>query len=145
MDKLNLWIQRAAVVLALLCLAGTAGAAHASSVVPTVLVEQTYLKAKPGKRADLIRFIKANWFAMDQLGVERGLFTYYRLYEDIDNNADWDLVMAVGYPQAEGYEQPATKAGFTAIRKAHVEILVDGQGLKQLGDIVRHHRLKTAG
>lgn len=109
----------------------------------TVLIEQTYLKAIPGKRADLIAFITANWFAMDRIGVERGLFTSYRLFADIDDNPDWDLVMVVGYPQPEGYEQPATKAAFDAIRAAHRQVLIDRQGLGDLGRIVRHHRLKS--
>ena len=107
----------------------------------TVLVEQTYLKAKPGRRVDLIRFIELNWYAMDRKGVEAGIFTSYRLMEEIDENKDWDLVMAVGYPNLMGYEEPATKARFKSIRSAHQEILVDGRSLKDLGDIVRHHRL----
>lgn len=114
----------------------------AAAAAPTVLVEQTYLKALPGKRQALIGYIRSNWFAMDARGRDAGIFTSFALYEDIDENADWDLMVAVGYPQAQGYEAPATKAAFDAIRKAHVEVLEGGLGLKDLGAIVRHHRLR---
>ncbi len=119
--------------------------AKSSSAAPTVLIEQTYLKANPGLRADLALFIEKNWFAMDEEGVRQGIFTSYWLMDDIDENADWDLVMAVGYPQLGGYEQPETNAKFNAIRAAHKEIPINGLGLKALGSIVKHHRLKLGG
>ncbi len=132
-------------LLAAAAMAPVATTATRGATPPMVLVEQTYLKAAPGKRAALIVYIKANWFAMDAKGRDAGLFTDFALYEDIDANADWDVVMVVGYPQGEGYEAPATKAAFAAIRKAHVEVPVDGLGLKDLGTIVRHHRLRRTG
>jgi hypothetical protein len=60
----------------------------------------------------------------------------------MDENKDWDAVMIVGYPQAQGYEEPKTMAAFKAIRAAHKERLIDGLALKDLGAIVEHHRLK---
>lgn len=132
-------------LLAAAAVAPVAATAVGAATPATVLVEQTYLKSAPGKRAELVEYITANWFAMDTKGRDAGLFTDFALYEDIDANADWDVVMAVGYPQGEGYEASATKAAFDAIRKAHVEVLVDGLGLKDLGTIVRHHRLRRTG
>lgn len=111
---------------------------------PTLLIEQTYLKSMPGERESLRRFIIANWFAMDQRGVEQGIFTFYQLLETVDTNPDWDFVVAVGYPQGEGYEDPATQAAFKAIRAAHRETAIDGKTLKALGTIVQHHRLRLA-
>jgi hypothetical protein len=112
---------------------------------PTVLIEQTFLKALPGLKQDLAAFITKNWFVMDQEGVKQGIFTSYWLMEDIDENNDWDLVMAVGYPQVGGYEETDTKAKFMAIRSAHKEIKINGRGLKDIGKIVRHHRLRLSG
>jgi hypothetical protein len=111
----------------------------------TVLIEQTYLKAKPDLRADLTAYIQKNWFAMDQEGVRQGIFTSYWLMEDSDENADWDLVMAVGYPQLQGYEEQETTKKFMAIRAAHKEELINGRNLGELGSIVKHHRLKLIG
>jgi hypothetical protein len=123
----------------------SATAAETKSSATTVLIEETFLKANDGLRKDLADFITKNWFAMDEEGVKQGIFTSYWLMEDIDENADWDLVMAVGYPQLGGYEEPTTKAKFNAIRAAHKEVLINGNNLKALGKIVRHHRLKING
>jgi hypothetical protein len=109
----------------------------------TVLYELTFLKAKPERREGMLRYIEANWFVMDKAGVKQGIFTSYQLLEDIDENKDWDAVMVVGYPQAQGYEEPATMAAFKAIRAAHKERLINGLALKDLGEIVRHHRLRV--
>jgi hypothetical protein len=111
----------------------------------TVLIEQTYLKAYDGLKDDLRTFIERNWFVMDQKGVEQGIFTSFWLMEDVDENASWDFVMAVGYPQLEGYENSDAKLKFDAIRKAHVPVPVNGKLLKDLGKIVHHHRLKVGG
>jgi hypothetical protein len=111
----------------------------------TVLYEHTFLKAKPERRDALLRYIVANWFTMDRAGVKQGIFTSYQLLEEIDEIKDWDAVMVVGYPQAQGYEEPKTTAAFKAIRAAHTEQLIDGFSLKDLGDIVRHHRLRVRG
>ena len=120
----------------------TAAATPVSATAPTVMVEQTFLKARPGTLADLQRYIIANWFAMDSAGVEEGIFTSYQLFKAIDANTDWDLVMVVGYPQLAGYSDPATQAAFKAIRMAHHELAIDGKMLKDLGEIVQHHRLQ---
>jgi hypothetical protein len=111
----------------------------------TVLIEQTYLKANAGLKGDLRTFIEHNWFVMDQKGVEQGIFTSFWLMEDVDENGAWDFVMAVGYPQLEGYENAETKPKFDAISKAHVPVPVNGRILKDLGKIVHHHRLKVGG
>ncbi len=128
-------------------IAGSAIASTESGIAPakTVLVEQTYLKALPGLRADLTHYIVTNWFAMDQKGFDQGIFTHYALYEDIEENKDWDLVMAVSYPQDKGYDDPHAMATFKAIRAAHEEVLIGGKTLKELGSIVRHHKLKIVG
>jgi hypothetical protein len=122
-----------------------AKAGESKAAATTVLIEQTYLKASEGLKDDLRTFIEQNWFVMDQKGVDQGIFTSFWLMEDIDENATWDFVMAVGYPQLEGYENADTKPKFDAIRKAHVPVPVDGRLLKDLGKIVHHHRLKVGG
>ena len=41
------------------------------------VVTLTHLKARPGRLAQLERFVRANWFAMDEIAVEQGLFVSY--------------------------------------------------------------------
>ncbi len=131
--------------------ASTAPTAHATaqpsptatvSKAPTLHVTQTYLRAAPGKRAALIAYIKQNWFAMDRIGIEQGLFTSYALMERADDTeADWDVIVAVGYPTVQGHDAPGVADAFTKIRAAHRETKVDGLGLNELGTIVRHYPL----
>lgn len=120
----------------------SAAASAASSAASTVMFEHTFLKAKPGRRDALARYIELNWFVMDQRGVDAGIFTSFKLLSAIDESKDWDLVMVVGYPQSEGYSEAKTQAAFLAIRRAHVEVRVEDMALKDLGEIVQHHRLR---
>jgi hypothetical protein len=142
MDELT---RRMAMGGTALLLAGSAAAAKkpAKSMSAAVMIEQTYLKAQPGSRAALIRYIRANWFALDQKAVEQGLFTGYYLFESMEEGADWDLLVMVGYPQALGYDDPVTQAAFKKISAKHKEVLIGGKGLKQLGAVTKSERLKT--
>jgi hypothetical protein len=108
----------------------------------TQIVERTYLKAAPGQRDALAKFIVANWFELDRRAKEQGLFTYYRLAENLDLDADWDFEVAVGYPNAGGYQDTDVQAQFGEIRKAHKTILIDGKSLNELGRIVRNDRIR---
>ena len=112
------------------------------SKLPTLHVTHTYLRAAPGKRAALIAYIERNWFVMDHIGIEQGLFTSYSLLERADDTtADWDVIVAVGYPTIMGHDAPGTADAFRKIRAAHRETKVDGLGLTELGSIVRHYPL----
>lgn len=121
-----------------------ADAAAPWSAPLTLHVTQTYLRAEPGRRADLIKYIQRNWFVMDQIGLEQGLFTSFALLERQEGAvADWDVIVTVGYPTADGHEAPGVADAFRAIRSAHKEVKIDGRGLKELGAIVRHYGLRV--
>ncbi|WP_397405122.1 hypothetical protein [Phenylobacterium sp.] len=139
--------RRYSLAFGLMCLSAPSLAADAPADVGvatgTKLYEHTFLKAKPGLRADLGRYIRANWFPLDRKGVEEGIFTSYWLLEDTGENAAWDYVMVVGYPTELGFGEPRATEVFQAIRKGHAEVKVAGRGLRELGDIVASHRLKV--
>ena len=120
----------------------TTATASAGVASNTKVYEHTFLKAKPGLRADLGKYVRANWFPMDQLGLEQGIFTSYWLLEETDDNAMWNYVMVVGYPTTLGYGDPETTKKFNAIRKAHTDVKIDGRSMRELGDFVGNHRLK---
>lgn len=107
----------------------------------TMVVEWTRLKALPGERANLTAFIHLNWFAMDAKAVEQGLFSSYRLIANPAPDGEWDLLVEVGYPTSAGYDDPATRAAFEAIRAAHKTVPVAGKTLKELGTILGTERL----
>lgn len=112
------------------------------SKAPTLHVTHTYLRAAPGRRAALIAYIERNWFVMDHIGIEHGLFTSYALLERADDSkADWDVIVAVGYPTAQGHDAPGVADAFRKIRAEHREVKVDGLGFADLGTIVREYPL----
>jgi hypothetical protein len=110
----------------------------------TQVYELTFLKAKPGLKSQLMRYIVANWYVMDARAVEQGLFTEYRLLEATTENEAWDGMMMVGYPKPEGFSDPATAAGFEAIRQAHVRTPIEGKHLRDLGGVVGVQRVRVA-
>ncbi|MCA3691929.1 hypothetical protein [Aquidulcibacter sp.] len=112
--------------------------AHAASP-KAASFELTFLKASEGNVASLCQFIKENWFEMDRIAVERGLMTDYRLLSSDGTDADWDVLVMVGYPNPDGYAG-ITKE-FDAIRAAHTIVPVNGKTLRQLGTIVASRRL----
>ncbi len=138
-----IWLLAAMCPLATLSAPATAATAKSA----TLHVTHTYLKAKSGKVDALIKFIEQNWFVMDRVGIERGLFTNYALLRRAEKvpdgeDASWDVVVAVGYPTAVGHDAPGVADAFRAIRAAHKIVRVDGEELAGLGAIVRHDTLQ---
>jgi hypothetical protein len=123
-----------------IALAGALAMPAIAADPPAAASEWTFLKAEPGAVDALARFIEANWFAMDAIAVERGLMSRYALFESRDDGADWDLVVVVDYPQAEGYA--GIRAAFEQIRADHQTVPIDGRRLPELGRIVGSRRLR---
>jgi len=111
---------------------------------PTRRIDHTYLKATSGLRRDLISYIERNWFSMDRAALELGLFTSYAWYENVDLNAEWDVLVVVGYASAQGFDDPAVQAAFAKIKAEHKEVPVAGKTLRDLGTIVRSDRLRPS-
>ncbi len=107
----------------------------------TVVWEFTYLRSLPGQHERLAQFIRQNWFAMDSVATRRGLMTEYKLLDAGEKApGDWNLLVAVAYPQEKGYE--GIQAEFEAIRSQHVKRPIDGLDLAQLGRIVTAQKLR---
>jgi hypothetical protein len=102
-------------------------------------VEFTFIKSLPGKREQLVKFIDANWFAMDSIAVKQGLMRGYRMLDSGDDAEPWNIVVMVTYPDAGGYE--AIKTKFEEIRKAHTKVLIDGMDFRELGRVVESRKL----
>ncbi len=104
----------------------------------------TYLKATAGNRESLRDFVEKNWFAMDAIAVERGLFKSYRLIENITEadtpgGPEWDFIVAVEYFGDQTYSD--IRQAFEEIRSRHETVLVEGKSLRDLGRIVRSERV----
>lgn len=120
------------------CLAGAPVAADdapgATDTTRRVAVELTFLKAQPGERARLVRFIEANWFAMDRIAVTQGLMRDYRVLDTGRDDGPWNVLVEVTYTDERGHAGIAD--AFERIRAAHRTVTIDGKGLRDLGAIV---------
>lgn len=96
-------------------------------------VELTFLKAFPGERERLLKFIVANWFEMDRIARQQGLMDDYRLLDSATDDADWHALMVVTYADERGFAGIAE--AFERIRRAHTTVRIDGKGLRELGTI----------
>jgi hypothetical protein len=83
-------------------------AAAIAAPAPAVAGEEwTFLKASSADPAALLRFLSANWLAMDRIAVAQGLFAHARLSQaDPADGALWDVVMQVGYKTSAGRMAP---------------------------------------
>ncbi len=116
-------------------------AAAALPAAGVAVEEWTFLKASASDPAALLRFLEANWLAMDRLAVAQGLFAHARLHRaDPADGAAWDVVMIVGYKTPAGYD--GVRAAFEVIRAAHRPVQPDGQPLAALGRIVESRRVQ---
>ncbi len=96
----------------------------------------TYIKAKANQKSPLKEFLIKNWFAMDSIAVQKGLFNDYQLLEN--NNAQdttWDYIVAVEYYTRGTYAD--IQEDWQEIRKNHQKVLSNGLDFPQLGSIVR--------
>ena len=97
-------------------------------------VELTFLKALPGQRENLKRFIVLNWFAMDRIAREQGLLHAYTIMDTGSEDGPWNVMVSTTYRDARGYS--GINQAFAKIRASHRTVLVDGKPLEALGSVV---------
>lgn len=97
-------------------------------------VTLTYLKSKPGKLRELERFVRANWFVMDALAVKRGLFVSYEWLDSGSDDSEWNAVVIVTFRDTKGFA--GIEREWAAIKATHREVLPDGLGMKDLGQVL---------
>ena len=104
----------------------------------------TYLKSKNNQPELLKEYIVHNWFAMDEIAVDKGLFRDYRLLEnpDTSENRKWDVIVAVEYFGNETYSNIAK--AFEDIRSAHELVEVPGFEGREGFDIVNGNSFSVA-
>ena len=98
------------------------------------VVTMTYLKSAPGKLGRLERYVRANWFAMDKIAVERGLFVSYLWLDTGSDDGPWNAIVMVTYRDARGFA--GIQEQWAGIKAAHREVLIDGATQADLGRVV---------
>ena len=103
----------------------------------------TLLKSHDPDPSDLVDFIRANWFAMDQIAVDQGILVSYDLLsQNGGTESPWNVVVLVGYPSPGGYAD--VSAEFEKIRSAHETVPIRGfTRLSELGTVVSSSELKV--
>jgi hypothetical protein len=94
----------------------------------------TYLKSTPGKLAQLERYVRANWFAMDAIAVRDGLFVSYEWLDTGDDSSPWNALVVVTYADEKGFEGIAER--WVPIKAAHEERRPDDLGMEELGRVL---------
>ena len=98
------------------------------------VVTMTYLKSAPGKLSQLERYVRANWFAMDKIAVEQGLFVSYLWLDTGSDEGPWNAIVMVTYRDAQGFA--GIEHEWAGIKAAHSEVLIDGASQADLGRVV---------
>jgi hypothetical protein len=98
------------------------------------VVTMTYLQAKPGRLKDLRDYIRANWFAMDEIAVQRGLMVNYQWLDTGEEAGLWNAVVVVTYVDDKGFA--GIESQWAQIKAEHREVPVDGLRFQGLGRVV---------
>lgn len=128
-------LDRRSALAAALALGSCATTAGASPALETKAYGLTFLRSLDPNPDDLCAFIEANWLVMDAAAKAQGLMTEYSLERLDAADAEWNVLVRVGYPDPQGYAAIAER--FEVIRRAHVTTPINGKTLAQLGRIVR--------
>jgi len=97
--------------------------------------QHTYLKAEPGQRERLERFVTLNWFGPDDRARSKGYIDGFLLLRGAEDDSSWDLVVIDIFPDAESREK-ARQRYQAEIMPEHKKQLVDGLDFPALGRIV---------
>lgn len=114
--------------------AGPAAHAPARETAAARVVTVTYLKSQPGRLAQLERFVRANWFAMDAVAVQQGLFVDYVWLDRGTDDGPWNAIVKVTYNDDKGFA--GIEDRWAAIKAAHKEVRPDDLGFRDLGRVL---------
>jgi Putative lumazine-binding len=109
-------------------------AADRACATTSRIVTLTFLQSQPGRLAQLERFVRANWFAMDEVAVKQGLFVSYEWLDTGSDEGPWNAIVTVTYVNDCGFE--GIQQRWASIRAAHQEQRPDGLGMKELGRVL---------
>lgn len=97
------------------------------------------VRARPGQRERLLRFLRANWLALDAQLLEQGRISAYRVLEADDSESrdgrSWDYAVILEYRDRQAMADfvPA----YLALLKERPQVRIDGLGLADLGEVVQ--------
>lgn len=106
------------------------------------------VRARPGQRQRLLRFLRANWLELDQQLLEQGRISRYRLLEaDVgaagSDGKGWDYAVILEYRDRQAMDDfvPA----YLALLKARPQVRIDGLSFADLGEVVQQKVARPLG
>ena len=100
----------------------------------------TLLRSHSRDPTELVAFIRKHWFAMDEVARQQGLLTDYRVFAaPRAEDADWNVVVVVGYADPAGYSGIAE--AFEELRRRHNDTTPGAGGLNEVGTVVGSREL----
>jgi len=150
MALLNRWLQHAPTKPN----AGSAAAAHEANPEIATNTDAVWaislVRARPGQRERLLRFLRANWLALDAQLLEQGRISGYRLLAadaaiaaGIDDRKRWDYAVILEYRDRQAMQDfvPA----YLALLKARPQVRIDGLVFADLGEMVQQQVARPLG
>jgi hypothetical protein len=96
----------------------------------------TYVRARPGQRERMERYLKANWLAVDELAKQQNHLAGYRLLRaDRDLKETWDFVVILEYRNTAAME--AFVPAYLALVRGRARVRIEGLEFADLGEIVQ--------
>lgn len=119
------------------------GAVHGTEALAPVAVKAgdtvwaiSFVRARPGQRERLERYLKANWLALDALALrEKRIVAYRMLRADADAKEGWDYAVIIEYADRQAM------AGFVpfyiGLARERPQVRVEGLDFADLGEITQ--------
>lgn len=95
----------------------------------------SFVRARPGQRERLERYLKANWLALDDIARSQGLIQNYRMLRaEPDARENWDFMVILEYADKQTMNEfvPA----WLALGQQHPHKRIDGLDFADLGEVV---------
>lgn len=107
------------------------------------------VRARPGQRERLLRFLRANWLALDAQLLTQGRISGYRLLEAdvvagvISDSKRWDYAVILEYRDRQAMDDfvPA----YLALLKARPQVRIDGLVFADLGEVLQQQVARPLG
>ena len=104
----------------------------------------TYLKALPGQKQRLEKFILLNWFGPDERARQKGYINGFLLLRGSPGDPTWDFVVIDIFPDSSAHKL-ARERYRSEIMPEHKKQLVDGLDFPALGKIVAERTTNPVG
>lgn len=149
MALLNRWLQPTSIKPVV----GSTVAAHETHPETATNADTVWaislVRARPGQRERLLRFLRANWLALDAQLLEQGRISGYRLLEAdvvtgvINDSKRWDYAVILEYRDRQAMQDfvPA----YLALLKARPQVRIDGLVFADLGEVVQQQVARPLG